>query len=76
MKEVSVFQAHENYVLALAFSKEGKTLVSGGMDKMINFWSVPAWERTNPITGHVQSINGLDLSPDGASLLSGSTDAS
>lgn len=45
MKEVTVFQGHDNYVLALAFSKDGRSLVSGGMDSQINVWSVSKWEK-------------------------------
>ncbi|MDX1436462.1 MAG: WD40 repeat domain-containing protein [Anaerolineales bacterium] len=74
MPEPIVFQAHDNYVLALQFSHDGNTLISGGMDSLIRMWSVPGWEQVRIVEGHEHSVNTLALSPGGDYFISGSTD--
>jgi WD40 repeat protein len=46
---VKVFKKHNGAVKALAFSTDGKTLASGGDDKMIFFWNPETGELTGSI---------------------------
>jgi WD40 repeat protein len=75
MREHAVFEAHSSYVLGLLFSRDGRTLVSAGMDNVVKLWSVPDWTPVRTFEGHANSINSISLSPDGRTLATGSTDA-
>lgn len=75
MQAVATFEAHDNYVLALAFGMDGQTLASAGMDASIRLWSAPDWRLLGTLTGHTHSVNSLTVSPNGQTLASTSTDA-
>jgi WD40 repeat protein len=68
------FEAHDSYVLALKFSRDGKTLISGGMDNVVKLWSVPEWNPVAIFKGHDNSVNGFSLSPDERTLATASSD--
>ena len=74
MKEVTVFQSHQPYALALSFTLDGKFLISAGMDNLIKLWAVEDWLLIGVFEGHTKSVNVIDLSPDGGNLASGSSD--
>ena len=38
--------AHSNYVLSVAFSPDGKTIVSGSADKTLKVWDAGVWTLT------------------------------
>ena len=46
-----VFRKHSGPVKALAFSPDGKTVATGGDDKMIYFWDI----QTGELTGHIEN---------------------
>jgi WD40 repeat protein len=61
-------------ILALAFTPDGKTLISGSVSGMIKLWNVtPAGLRTS-LKGHPDGILSMALAADGKDLVSGSVD--
>ena len=46
--------AHSNYVLSVAFSPDGKTIVSGSADKTLKVWDAGAWALI-PLNPHAQN---------------------
>ena len=66
--------AHSWSKSALAFSPDGKSLVSGNTENTICLWDVNTGKRTRVLNGHKGSINSTAFSPDGAILASGSWD--
>ena len=52
MEPISTFQAHDNYVFQLAFTQDGKTHISCGMDGLVKLWSVPDWQPLRTFEGH------------------------
>jgi WD40 repeat protein len=54
MKEIAIFEAHSSYVLNLLFTADGKTLISSGMDNVVNLWDVPTWSLVDTLTGRQQ----------------------
>lgn len=69
------FDAHEDFVLGLAFTADSRTLVSAGMDGLIKVWSAEDWQHRATFAGHTARINCIALSPDNRVLASGSHDA-
>ena len=74
MSDPIIFQAHDNYVLGLAFSNDSQLMVSVGMDKMANLWSTSDWQLIRSFKGHANSVNSLALTPDQMHLVTGSSD--
>jgi hypothetical protein len=65
-------------VEALAFSPDGKTLVSGGLDGAVRFWDVNDGRETATLGGasaapwgFTRSVRAVPFTPDGATLLIG-----
>ncbi len=68
-----VWQAHIERVLALAFSPDGGTLVSGSWDNTVKLWDVATGQLL--WTGwHTGGINAVAFAPDGRLIASGGND--
>jgi WD40 repeat protein len=67
---------HETWVKALAFTKDGSQVISGGCDGKLTWWNATAESPTpiRSINAHEGWIRSLDLSPDGTLLVSGGND--
>ncbi|AKG21166.1 serine/threonine-protein kinase [Calothrix sp. 336/3] len=65
---------HSDYVSSLAISPDGKTLVSGGGDRIIKVWNLQTGGLQTTLTSHTDAINSLAITPDSESLMSGSKD--
>src|SRR5262245_17913484 len=73
LREVAVLRGHKGSVVAAAYSKDGNTLASAGLDGTIRLWdltaSPPTTKRT--LSGHEALIYSLAYSADGNWLASG-----
>jgi len=68
-------RGHENSVISVAFSPDGKTLVSGSWDKTLRLWDVATRKPLGePLRGHEDRVYSVAFSPDGKTLVSGSDD--
>jgi serine/threonine protein kinase len=65
---------HSSWVMGLAVTPDGKTLVSGGLDDRILVWDAASGEKLQILRGHSRPINSLAISPNGEILVSGSDD--
>jgi WD40 repeat protein len=73
---ISTLRGHTSWVLSLAASTDGQTLVSGGLDDRIIVWDLVSGDREKILDGHTKSVNGLAISPNGKTLVSCSDDIS
>jgi len=61
---------HAGKVRAVAFSPDGKTLASGGSDRMMKLWDTQTGELKRTLIGHVAAVDTIFFSRDGKTLAS------
>jgi WD40 repeat protein len=65
---------HSQGIRAVAFTRDGRTLASGGEDRMVRLWQVATGQGLLTLRGHTQPVNGLAFAPDGKLLASAGHD--
>lgn len=80
---VDTLHGHRDSVYSVAFSPDGAFLVSASLDKTLKVWNAQGW-RAEPRTvnaaclstlqGHKDYVLSVDVTPDGAWIVSGSKD--
>jgi WD40 repeat protein len=59
----------------VAFSSDGKRIVSGSDDKTLRLWDATTGQPIGPpLQGHTESVTSVAFSPDGRRIVSGSDD--
>ncbi len=71
---LDLLTTHTDYVSSVAFSPDGRTLVSGSKDGIIRLWDTQTGILRQSLTGHTGSVSSVVFSSDGTSLASGSSD--
>jgi WD40 repeat protein len=64
------FSGHTNVVSSIAFSPDGKTLVSSSFDKTIRLWDVATGKELKRFVGHTGPVECVAFTPDGRRLVS------
>ena len=73
--QLAVLKGHINSVTSVAFSPDGKKIVSGSYDQTIRVWDAETGkEIIQPLEGHSGYVNSVAFSPDGKKIVSGSYD--
>ena len=70
-------QGHTSSVLSVAFSPDGRHIVSGSVDQTIQLWDAQTGGQVgNPLgfQGYTDSVNSVAFSPNGRHIVSGSWD--
>jgi WD40 repeat protein len=65
---------HQDTVLALAFSADGKRLASAGKDKTVKVWQVSKGDELVSLVGHKSEVFAVAFSPDGRTVATGGKD--
>src|SRR5262245_47108300 len=70
----ATFKGHTDSVTSVAFTADGKSIVSGSWDKTIKLWEVTTGKDRLTFKGHSDYVTAVALSEDGRLLASGSYD--
>ncbi|MER3559507.1 MAG: serine/threonine protein kinase, partial [Armatimonadota bacterium] len=60
--------AHNEEILALAFSPDGQQLATASFDGTVKLWQMPAGTLVRTFGGHTGTANAVAFSPDGTQL--------
>ena len=71
----NVLVGHTDWVMSVAFSQDGKRIVSGSSDNTIRVWNADTGEVISaPFEGHTDWVTSVAFSQDGKRIVSGSKD--
>ena len=65
---------HSQAVLAVAWSPDGKFIVTGGADQLVILWDAQTGAQLRHFQGHTALVSSVAFSPDGRQVLTGSGD--
>lgn len=66
--------AHSDTILSMAFSPDGKFMVTGGADKVARIIDLATLKVKANLEGHTHHVLGVDWSPDGRTIVTGGAD--
>ena len=67
-------RATQRHVYAVAFSPDGKRVLTGSYDKTARLWDAATGEAVATLEGHTGAVDAVAFSPDGKRVLTGSDD--
>ncbi|EDR06794.1 uncharacterized protein LACBIDRAFT_299673 [Laccaria bicolor S238N-H82] len=74
-RNVSSDLGHDAWVTSVAFSPDGRHIVSGSGDKTVRVWDAQTGQSVmDPLKGHDNWVTSVAFSPDGRHIVSGSRD--
>jgi len=73
-KQELELKGHTNCVYSVAFSPDGKHIVSVD-DRTVRIWNAVSWKQELELRGHTHWVMSVAFSPDGKHVVSGSADA-
>src|SRR6266478_5947947 len=73
---VGTLDGHTDPVYTIAWSPDGKSLVTGGFDNTVRLWDAATRKEIKKLEGHAGLVLAVAFSPDGKMILSGSLDKS
>jgi len=65
---------YRHWVNAVAYSPDGRWLVSGSSDKTLKVWDTESGREQITLVGHTRTITSASFSPDGRWIVSASYD--
>ena len=69
-----MLQGHSSLVSAIAFSLDGRLIVSGSEDEIVYVWDAATGAERSVLQGHSGVVSAVAFSPDSRLIVSGSND--
>jgi len=69
-----ILRGHTRAVTSLAFSKDGRLLVTGSNDRTLRLWDMPSGQSLRVLHGQGEEVTALAISPDGSQIASAGKD--
>jgi WD40 repeat protein len=73
--ELHTLTGHKGAVTSVAYSADGKYVISGGEDRTLKLWDTASGKEVRTFTGHRGAVTSVAFSPDGNMVVSGSSDS-
>ncbi len=74
VREHKLCEGHHSAVFAVAFSADGRSLLSGSFDKTARLWEAFSGKQIAEYKGHLGEVRGVSFGGDGRTVFSASTD--
>jgi DNA-binding beta-propeller fold protein YncE len=74
MDSVRIFKGHTASVTSVAFSPDGRYVLTGSHDLTARLWDATSGMEVRQFIGHSEGVTGVAFSPDGRYVLTGSHD--
>ncbi|MGZ8939028.1 MAG: WD40 repeat domain-containing serine/threonine protein kinase, partial [Limisphaerales bacterium] len=72
--ELLALRGHTGPILAVAYSPDGRRIVTGSADKTARVWDAETGQESFPLEGHTASVRSVAFSRDGQRIVTGSWD--
>ena len=72
--QVAVFTGHTDRLRSVAFSPDGRRIVTGSFDNTARVWDAETGQPTALLSGHADRVISVAFSPDGQRIVTGSYD--
>ncbi len=72
--DLLTLKGHADYVSSVAFSPDGKCIVTGSDDSTAKVWDAVTGKETLALKGHKEIVTSVAFSPDGKRIVTGSWD--
>ncbi|MGA7702932.1 MAG: SUMF1/EgtB/PvdO family nonheme iron enzyme, partial [Thermoguttaceae bacterium] len=73
-RQIRTFQGHTEYITSVAFSPDGRHVLTGSHDHTAILWDAASGQKLHVFTGHSEHVCSVAFSPDGRQILTGSSD--
>ena len=73
-RTLTTFRGHRDLIDVMNFSQDGKTIVSGGADKILKLWDAATGAEKMTFTGHDSGVYSAIITPDGRGIISSASD--